>query len=560
MARTPLLRTLRDLYQDFAEAERSGKRVEQVQEERKQRAWTRRDFIKATGATVGAAALSGPIAAFAARSGGTPPRIAIIGGGIAGLNAALTLHDAGYASTVYEASSRVGGRMHSDSPLTNANGASTWANGQVSEHCGELIDTKHKTIQQLAQRFGFGLTDLLAAQPTMSTDTNYFFNKYYPDDQANADFKPVYNQVHSDASAAGFPTLYNSFTARGYALDHMSLSQYIDTYVPGGHASPMGRLLDVAYNTEYGGDSTTQSALNLIYLLAYQPQTGDFRIFGASDERYHITGGNEQVPRAIANYLPAGSVQLDTAFTGIALNADGTYTLGFTGPSGRFTTDADRVIMAIPFSVLRTILTSTRAYTHAGFDARKQTAIQQLGYGTNSKLQLQFTSRLWNSSGPWGISTGYTFTDDGYQNTWDVSRGQPGTEGILVNYTGGSVGASFTGDPTDQAVVNSYALAFLKKLEPVFPGITAHWITGKATLDFPAGNPYLLGSYSFWKVGQYTQFSGYEKARQPFPNGKCHFAGEHCSINFQGYMEGGAEEGARAANEILSDYKAGVFP
>jgi monoamine oxidase len=171
---------------------------------------------------------------------------------------------------------------------------------------------------------------------------------------------------------------------------------------------------------------------------------------------------------------------------------------------------------------------------------------------------LQFKSRLWNTSGPWGISTGYTFTDGGYQNSWDVSRGQGNLQtdpGILVNYTGGSVGLTFN-DPTQ---VQAYATRFLGKLEPVFPGITALW-NGRATVDYPFGNPYLLGSYSFWKVGQYTQFSGYEKARQPFPNGKCHFAGEHCSINFQGYMEGGAEEGARAANEILSDYKADVFP
>jgi monoamine oxidase len=70
-----------------------------------------------------------------------------------------------------------------------------------------------------------------------------------------------------------------------------------------------------------------------------------------------------------------------------------------------------------------------------------------------------------------------------------------------------------------------------------------------------------LGSYSYWKVGQYTLFSGYEGARQPdITTGKCHFAGEHCSTNFQGFMEGGAEEGARAANEILSDYTAGIFP
>ena len=54
--------------------------------------------------------------------------------------------------------------------------------------------------------------------------------------------------------------------------------------------------------------------------------------------------------------------------------------------------------------------------------------------------------------------------------------------------------------------------------------------------------------YSYWKPGQYTGFGGYEGVRQ----GNIHFAGEHCSISFQGFMEGGAAEGVRAANEILA--------
>ena len=57
------------------------------------------------------------------------PRIVIIGAGIAGLNAALTLQDAGVASTVYEASNRIGGRMFS--------ATSIWADNQVTEWCGE---------------------------------------------------------------------------------------------------------------------------------------------------------------------------------------------------------------------------------------------------------------------------------------------------------------------------------------------------------------------------------------------------------------------------------------
>ena len=47
----------------------------------------------------------------------------------------------------------------------------------------------------------------------------------------------------------------------------------------------MGKLLDVAYNIEYGAETLVQSSLNLIYLLAYQPDPGNFRMFGRSDER-----------------------------------------------------------------------------------------------------------------------------------------------------------------------------------------------------------------------------------------------------------------------------------
>ncbi len=38
------------------------------------------------------------------------------------------------------------------------------------------------------------------------------------------------------------------------------------------------------------------------------------------------------------------------------------------------------------------------------------------------------------------------------------------------------------------------------------------------------------------------------------PIGAIHFAGEHTSSNFQGYIEGGAEEGQHAANEIIAAY------
>jgi monoamine oxidase len=150
------------------------------------------------------------------------------------------------------------------------------------------------------------------------------------------------------------------------------------------------------------------------------------------------------------------------------------------------------------------------------------------------------------------------YTDLGIQNTWDVSRGQRGERGILVNYSGGDVaGAYAPSTPYSNAATNTqvtkYAKAFLGRLETVFPGVTKQW-TGKATLSTPWRDPLLNCSYSYWKVGQYVGFSGYEGKPQG-PKGTIHFAGEHCSQDFQGYMEGGAAEGARAANEILAALK-----
>ena len=84
----------------------------------------------------------------------------------------------------------------------------------------------------------------------------------------------------------------------------MSVHDWIRTRVPGGHTSPFGRLLDIAYNIEYGAETIEQSALNLVYLLAYQPSPKGFAVFGVSDEQYHIRGGNQRLPEAIAAALP----------------------------------------------------------------------------------------------------------------------------------------------------------------------------------------------------------------------------------------------------------------
>ena len=507
MARTPLMNSLQDAAAEAA-ADRGGV--------------TRRQAL--TGAAAAAALAALPARAFAAPSPGATPRVVVVGGGLAGLTAAYRLGQAGITAQLHEASQRLGGRCWSGT-----------LGGQVYEHGGELIDQGHTQTRQLAQSLGLTLDNLHQAEQNGTEPLFYFDGRPYTFTDATNDLKGVWQKIHSDVSAASYPTLYNVSTQRGRELDAMSIVDWINESVPGGIGSRLGQLLDVAYNIEYGAESSQQSSLNLLYLLGYSGQ-GQLRIFGPSNEKYHVTGGNDQITAALGQRL-AGQITLGSELVAIARNADGTYALSFNQGGTRRQVAADKVVLALPFSILR----SSVDWKKAGFDARKATAIRELGMGTNSKLHAQFSTRHWRTLG----CNGDTFADTGYQSTWEVTRAQSGTAGILVDYTGGTIGASFgSGTPVERAQ------QFCAQIEPLLPGIGSRF-NGKATVDFWPAYPWTKGSYSYWKVGQYTKFAGAERER----SGNCHFAGEHTSVDFQGYLNGAVESGERAAAEILADLK-----
>ncbi len=74
----------------------------------------------------------------------------------------------------------------------------------------------------------------------------------------------------------------------------------------------------------------------------------------------------------------------------------------------------------------------------------------------------------------------------------------------------------------------------------------AHW----------PSNPLTKGAYTCPHPGYFTTIAGNEQK----PVGNVHFAGEHTDsfYEWQGFMEGAALSGVRAANEILNDIKKGI--
>ncbi|MEU3916111.1 NAD(P)/FAD-dependent oxidoreductase [Streptomyces sp. NPDC029721] len=545
MARTPLMHALRRIAADHAAARRLGLPVAEV------RGSTRRELLGRAAALGLTAALVPSAAAHAATTPATdaapvpakrpsgPARVAVVGAGISGLTAALTLQDAGIPCTLYEANpARVGGRMWTQ--------RDHWAYGQTSEIGGELIDTSHKKIQELCRRFGLPLEDFLGGGPNGAEEILHFNGSYYPRTQADVDFKAVYQALHRDLQDAG-EVSWNSSTPAGTALDNMTLYEWIETRVPGGHGSLLGRFIDVAYNVEYGADTQTQSALALVLLMGYQPNPGNFNVWGLSNERYHVIGGNDRLPNAIAAALTPGTLVMGRSLVAVRANADGTQTLTFDDSGAVRTATADHTILCVPLPILQRLDTS-----QAGFDPLMRNLLRDARMGYCTKLNMQFTARPWRGTGPWpGVSAGDCFTDSAVQQTWDTTKVQPGNGGILLQYGGGSLAGALTpatpfateSDP----YVRDLAGRVLTGVDAFFPGTKAVW-TGRAQLSAWHRNPYSLGAYSYWPTGYLHRYAKYEGTAQ----GNVHIGGEHCSYDFQGFMEGGATEGERAAREVIA--------
>jgi len=390
------------------------------------------------------------------------PSVVVVGAGLAGLTCAYRLKQAGIDALVFESSGRMGGRCWT------YRAGEIWDEGQVAEHGGELIDQGHGQIRNLVQELDLDLDNLLAAEDSKTEQTNWFDRQRYSFEEATRDIKAAWRKIHEDVSAASYPTLFDTSTERGRVLDQMSIVDWINETFDGGIGSKIGQLLDVAYNIEYGAESSDQSALNLLYLLACSGQ-GQFRVFGPSNEKYHVRDGNDQIPERLAKILQ-NQITPNAELVAIASNSSRSlWTLTFRKDTGTIVVDADQVVLALPFSILRSSVDFSRAH----FDRLKVIAIREQGMGTNSKLHVQLRSRLWRRLG----YNGETFSDRGYQNTWEVSRAQTGAAGILVDYTGDKIGASF-----GRGTPRSRAKEFLAQVEPVLPGVTTAW-NGKATID-----------------------------------------------------------------------------
>lgn len=489
---------------------------------------TRRGFLKVAAAGGAGLALGSqlrPVTA-APRRHGTAPRIAVVGGGIAGLNAAYQLKQAGYAATVYEARGRLGGRIQS---VTGAVG-----DGLVLDLGGSFINSDHADMLALAEKFGLALFNRAddAARLPFPTTAYLFEGRSIPEAEVAEQLRPLAEQIAADSAL-----LDEDFEANAPQFDAISVEQYLDRHQDKLPAPFVRRLIENTIRTEYGVEPRESSAIQLLFLLP-TVDGESVEVLGSSDELFTVQGGSSRVIEELARALE-GQVQTRKRLTRLEED-EGHYRLTFNKVEH---VEADYVILAIPFTVLRKV--QLKVELPRGLER----FIKQAELGRNEKLFVGVREKTWRRDGGFTLDG---WSDLGFAALWDATQRQSDrTDGAMTLFTGGR-----EVDETEKRTARFQGRRLVERLDGVLPGIEAA-ATDRYLRTRWHRSYFTQGGYTTFKPGQYLEFGEFlyiegETAddSQDVHVGKLVFAGEHLSDAFYGYMNGGAETGRLAAQVV----------
>jgi monoamine oxidase len=433
-------------------------------------------------------------------------RVVVVGGGFAGLACAYELLAAGHDPLVLEARAAVGGRV-----LTFRD----FVPQGLVEGGAELIGANHPTWIAYAERFrlplrpvddGADLAAPIAVGDRLLTDAEAE-SVWAALEPALATSCAVAREIDADAPWR---------SPRAAELDASNIA---DAWLAGLDADPLTRAV-VAQQIS-GDNGVANERASWLGMLA-AVKGGGLEDFWTQSEAFRCASGNQSLAHALAREL---GDRVRCATPVVHIDVSGAVARVRTAAGEVF--EADDVVLAVPPTVWADLAIEP---------ALPADLAPQMGRAT--KFLTHVRRRFWLAEG----RSAYSQSGGPFSWTWESTDGQdlaPASGAGLTAFSGGpaaDVGRAYAPIEREDAL--------LDELERLQPGARSAVIATRF-MDWPAERRTRAG-YSFPAPGDITRVG--ERLRNGI--GRLHFAGEHTSHAFPGYMEGALSSGVRVARQL----------
>jgi monoamine oxidase len=441
--------------------------------------------------------------------------VVVVGAGIAGLVAARTLAQAGRSVLVLEARDRVAGRTDHH----------VLANGDVVETGGQWVGPTQTEILALIEELGLETYPGYAPGEALTVLRGTARRPHRETDRLLAGAGPAMRAVQAELEAMAETVSLSSpwLTPRAAEWDAMTMESWLVAHV----CDPV--VVDYWHGIVAAMFSAEAGEMSLLHFLFYLKSGGMLDMLlgfegGAQESR--ILGGSHLICKRMAEDLGT-AVRLSSPVHAICQDDDGV-TVTYDGGS----VAAERVVVAIPPTL------AGRLRYQPLLPAIRDGLTQQVPMGSVIKVHVAYDRPFWRDA---GLSGEVFSMDDPLSVVVDNTPHGSGA-GVLVGFIEGAHArtAGRLTQPERRALTIKCLVRFF--------GPAAAAVVEYAEKDWTV-EEYSRGCYGGrLGAGVWTQY-GPALAE---PVGRIHWAGSETADVWNGYMDGAARSGKRAAGEVLA--------
>ncbi|MBI4259083.1 MAG: flavin monoamine oxidase family protein [Actinobacteria bacterium] len=446
-----------------------------------------------------------------------PKRVVILGAGVAGLVAGFELLRRGHEPLVLEAQNRVGGRIHT---------LRSFAPGLYAEAGAMRIPRAHDLTLAYCDLFGLERRPFVMGNPRGLV---YVGGERMTAEEAGSDPSRLPFELDEHEAGRSADDLWAEAIGDVRELLQAHGDEAWDEIVSRYDSYSLYQFLRIKGFSEgaieyYAVMNFVESDLNNAVVEVLREDLG-----GAYVDMQEIVGGMDRLPNAFYGELQR-HIRLGAEAHAIEQD-EGSVTVHYKTESGRFAARGDYAICTLPFPVLRSV------ETLVPFSREKQRAIRQLNYHASTKVLFQVRRRRWEELD--GITGGATVTDLPIRRM-NYPTPDPDTERgvLLASYTWGQDALQWGAMDEETRLEEA-----LDDVSRIHPWIREEYEVGASHAWY--GDRWARGAFALFAPGQQSAL----QEAIVRPEGRIHFAGEHCSL-YHAWIQGALESGIRAAREI----------